>query len=82
MTESIKDITLYLFDCDFFSDDFDPEGKEEHPKYNEPEEAWSSGSSISLSSLLPPYTPQSALSPLLSFHRSVPSFDHQIVHLP
>ena len=30
MTESIKNITLYLFDCDFFSDDFDPEGKEEH----------------------------------------------------
>lgn len=30
MLNSIKDITTYLFDCNFFSDDFDPEGKEEH----------------------------------------------------
>ena len=30
MLNSIKDITTYLFDCNFFSDEFDPEGKEEH----------------------------------------------------
>lgn len=30
MIKNIKNITSYLFDCDFFSDDFDPEGKEDH----------------------------------------------------
>ena len=30
MLNTIKDITTYLFNCDFFSDSFDPEGKEEH----------------------------------------------------
>ncbi len=30
MIESIKDVTKYLFNCDFFSDDFDPEDHEEH----------------------------------------------------
>lgn len=28
--ESINIMTEYLFRCDFFSDEFDPEGKEEH----------------------------------------------------
>jgi hypothetical protein len=30
MINDIKNITKYLFNCDFFNDDFDPEGKEEH----------------------------------------------------
>lgn len=30
MIDNIKDTTSYLFSCDFFSDDFDPEGKEDH----------------------------------------------------
>ena len=30
MIDTIKDTTLYLFNCDFFSDNFDPEGKEYH----------------------------------------------------
>jgi len=30
MINNIKGITSYLFDCDFLSDNFDPEGKEEH----------------------------------------------------
>lgn len=30
MNENIYNITQYLFGCDFFSDSFDPEGKEEH----------------------------------------------------
>lgn len=30
MINNIKDTTSYLFNCDFFSDDFDPEGQEVH----------------------------------------------------
>ncbi len=30
MNENINKITQYVFDCDFFSDDFDPEGNEAH----------------------------------------------------
>ncbi len=30
MEQTISSVTKYLFDCDFFADDFDPEGKEEH----------------------------------------------------
>jgi len=30
MEQTISSITKYLFDCDFFADDFDPEGQEEH----------------------------------------------------
>ena len=32
MEQTIKSISKYLLNCDFFSDDFDPEGKEEHLK--------------------------------------------------
>ena len=30
MEQTISSITKYLFDCDFFADDFDPEGQEMH----------------------------------------------------
>ena len=30
MQDSIKDTTAYLFNCNFFDDDFDPDGKEVH----------------------------------------------------
>lgn len=30
MLESLYEITKYLFDCDYFSEDFDPEGYETH----------------------------------------------------